>query len=264
MSEPTPDVELRIDLVFEMPGTPEQVWEAVATENGMNAWFMPTTVQERVGGRVEFFMGDTSSAGHITDWDPPRRIAYEEPDWAALGGHADADVTPLATEFLVEAQSGGTCIVRVVSSAFGTGAEWEREFFEEMEKGWTPFFDNMRLYLLHFPGQRVTTMEARATRPGKFAEGFPALCNALGVDGLGPVEFRDLKGEVERLDDSNVLLRLTSPVPGFIHLIGYDSAENEMALLVQGHFFADDAEEFVARERPQWEAWLNSLDLDRT
>ena len=45
-----------------------------------------------------------------------------------------APVTPLATEFLVEAQSGGTCVLRVVSSAFGTGADWEQEFFDEMER----------------------------------------------------------------------------------------------------------------------------------
>ena len=55
---------------------------------------------------------------------PARRIAYEE-DWASLVGHPGADVTPLATEFLVEARSGGTCVVRVVTSAFGTGADWE-------------------------------------------------------------------------------------------------------------------------------------------
>ena len=48
-------------------------------------------------------------------------------------GHEGA-VTPMVTEFLVEATSGGTCIVHVVSSAFGTGADWEQEFFDDMAK----------------------------------------------------------------------------------------------------------------------------------
>ena len=40
----------------------------------------------------------------------PAASPYEEPDWAALAGHEGAPVTPLVTEFLVEAQSGGTCV----------------------------------------------------------------------------------------------------------------------------------------------------------
>ena len=31
------------------------------------------------------------------------------------------------------------------------GAEWEREFFDHMMSSWAPFFDNLRLYLTHFP-----------------------------------------------------------------------------------------------------------------
>jgi len=39
----------------------------------------------------------------------------------------------------------------VVTSAFGTGADWENEFWEEMANGWAPVLDNLRLYLTHFP-----------------------------------------------------------------------------------------------------------------
>ena len=46
-------------------------------------------------------------------------------------GHDAAAVTPLATEFLVEAPSAVRASSRVVSSAFGTGADWEQEFFDE-------------------------------------------------------------------------------------------------------------------------------------
>ena len=84
----TPDVPLRMELTFEVPGTPEQVWDAIATAGGITSWFLPTDLEERVGGAIVTHMGEgASSEGTVTAWDPPRRLAYEEPDWAALAGH---------------------------------------------------------------------------------------------------------------------------------------------------------------------------------
>ena len=57
----TPNVPLRLELTFEMPGTPEQVWDAIATANGISAWFLPTDLEEREGGAVAFHMGETGS-----------------------------------------------------------------------------------------------------------------------------------------------------------------------------------------------------------
>lgn len=180
-----PDVP-RVALDFELPGTPEQVWDAIATADGISSWFLRTEVEEREGGAIVLYMGeDASSPGTITGWDPPHRFAYEEPDWASLFGHADSPVTPLATEFLVEAKSGGTCVVRVVSSAFGTGADWEREAFENMEKGWAPFFEHLRLYLTRFPGQRATRLSAYADVPGSPRPVVSAMRQALKIEQSG-------------------------------------------------------------------------------
>ena len=41
-----------VEMEFLVPGTPEQVWQAIATGPGMSAWFTPTTVDERVGGAI--------------------------------------------------------------------------------------------------------------------------------------------------------------------------------------------------------------------
>ena len=128
----TPNVPYRLEFSVEVPGTPEQVWQAIATAKGMSAWFLPTEMEEREGGSLHISMGpEMGSDGRITGWDPPRRIAYEE-DWAALMGKDPEALSPLTSEFLVEAQSGGTCIVRVTSSGFGTGAAWESEFWDDM------------------------------------------------------------------------------------------------------------------------------------
>jgi len=37
---------------IEVSGTPEQVWHAIATGQGITAWFVPTTVEERAGGAI--------------------------------------------------------------------------------------------------------------------------------------------------------------------------------------------------------------------
>ena len=54
-----------------------------------------------------------------------------------------SSVTPIATEFLIESASGGSCVIRVVSSAYGSGADWENEFFAEMVAGWGEILDNL-------------------------------------------------------------------------------------------------------------------------
>ena len=159
----TPNVPYRLEFSVEVPGTPEQVWQAIATARGMSAWFLPTEMEEREGGSLHITMGpEMGSDGRVTGWDPPRRIAYEE-DWAALMGKDPDSLSPLTSEFLVEAQSGGTCVVRVTSSGFGTGADWESEWWDTLGPGWMPFFDNLRLYLAHFPGQEATQLEVTAS-----------------------------------------------------------------------------------------------------
>ncbi|MGH3778796.1 MAG: SRPBCC family protein [Pseudonocardiaceae bacterium] len=255
-----PNVPLRMEFSVEVPGTPEQVWDAIATTNGISSWFLPTDVEEREGGAIVLHMGDTDSPGTITGWDPPRRLEYSEPEWAALTGHDVDSATPMVTEFLVEAQSGGTCVVHVVSSAFGTGADWEQEFFDDAKKHWLPFFDNLRLYLAHFPGQRVTSMEVAADVPGASCQVFSAMREALGAGAVGKlVDTRGVTGQVERLGQGELLLRLTDPVPGFLGFLTHDKGNGSTMTAIQGYLFSDDAAGYVEREAPAWKAWLQKL-----
>src|SRR3990170_123319 len=39
-----------VEAEVEVPGTPEEVWQAIATGPGISSWFVPTRVEERVGG----------------------------------------------------------------------------------------------------------------------------------------------------------------------------------------------------------------------
>jgi uncharacterized protein YndB with AHSA1/START domain len=257
----TPNVPLRMELTFEFDAPVEQVWEAIATANGISSWFMRTDLEERVGGRIVTHMGpDSESPGKVNAYDAPHRLEYEEPDWAGLTGHPDADVTALVSEFLIEAKSGGTCVLRVVSSAFGSGADWEQEFFDEMEKGWRPFFDRLRLYLAHFPGQKVTMLEAQTNIAGDAPKVLAAMKGEVGAEQVGQtVDARGLKGSVERIGEYDALLKLDQPVPGFFAFAAIDMGDGKTMAMVQGQLFSPDAAAFVAHAQPEWQAWLESL-----
>jgi uncharacterized protein YndB with AHSA1/START domain len=258
----TPTVPYRLEFSVEVPGTPEQVWDAIATAKGMSAWFLPTQMEEREGGSLHFSMGpEMGSDGTVTGWDPPRRIEYAE-DWAALMGKDPDALSPLTSEFLVEAQSGGTCVVRVTSSGFGTGAAWEAEFWEDMGVQWKPFFDNLRLYLTHFPGQEATQLEVSASHHGDPDALWEALRESLGLGAVGAAaDVRGATGTVERVGERQALVRLTAPVPGMLSAFSYGEAEDRATVGVRAYLFSPDAADYVRREQPGWQAWLDGLTV---
>ena len=158
-----------MERTYEVAATPEQVWDAIATADGISAWMVPTRLDPQIGGEVSFDLGGFWLSGVVTDYTPNRRFAYEEPwpiadraedipgemvEWFKAMGvplsevYRDlSSVTPIATEFLIESVSGGSCVIRVVTSAYGSGADWENEFFAEMIAGVIPILDNLAEHL---------------------------------------------------------------------------------------------------------------------
>lgn len=259
----TPDVPHRIELTCELPAPPEQVWEAIATGAGLTSWFLPTEIEGREGGRIVTYMGESdSSAGEVTGWDPPRRLEYVEPDWADLADHEPGPVTPLVTEFLVEARSGGTSVLRVVSSAFGTGADWEQEFFDGMEEGWLPFFAHLELYLRDFAGRAATAVQAARTVGTTAAPTWQALVADLGPLEVGrAVTVRGLEGHVHRAADRHLLVRVVDPYPGFVALWAFDLREGRALAQAHVYLFSPDAAGYADQEGKGWQAWLDALPL---
>ena len=159
-------VEHRMERTYEVAATPEQVWDAIATADGISAWMLPTRLDPQIGGEVSFDLGEFTSTGVVTDYTPNHRFAYEEPwpiadrvedipadmvEWFNTVGVSMSEVdlssvTPIATEFLIESASGGSCVIRVVTSAYGSGANWENEFFAQMIAGWAALLDDLASY----------------------------------------------------------------------------------------------------------------------
>ena len=254
------DVPHRFEFSVELPGTPAQVWQAIATSAGLTSWFMPTDVDERVGGEFTTHMGDVDAPGQISGWEPPHRLVVEEPGWSALAGHDGADVTPLVTEYVVAADSGGSCVLRVVSSAFGTGAEWEREFFEDVERYWKPMFDHLRLYLNHFPGQRAALVDTGSEVKGAPADVLATMREQLGASAAGDrIELHGATGQVERLTDTGVLVRLTDREIGFESLYVLPTGEGTAYAGVRGYLFGDGASARAPERQRMWAQWFNRL-----
>ena len=238
----------RLELEYEVPGTPEQVWQYIATGPGISSWFVPTEVEEREGGAVVFHLGEgMDSTGIVTGWQPPGRFAYEEPDWSP-------GAPPLATECLVETRSGGICVVRIVHSLFTSSAEWDDQV-EGFEAGWTPFIEVLRQVLTHFPGQRCASFRVMSPVPVPEAEAWEALQGALGAAPFaGTAEPNRNLGKNEH----QLLLRLSEPAPGIVLMGAYTWGGSTHAAM-SVYLFGDQAADLVSREEPRWKEWMTSL-----
>ena len=167
-----------VQVEVEVPGTPEEVWQAIATGPGISSWFVPTEFEERDGKPVAVtlnFGPGMESRSAVTAWDPPRMFAAQGEGW---GGSP-----PIATEWSVEARAGGVCLVRVVHSLFASTDDWDNQL-EGTELGWPGFFRTLRIYLTHFRGQRSAIMQFVAPVAGTEAEAWETLTAALGAERL--------------------------------------------------------------------------------
>jgi uncharacterized protein YndB with AHSA1/START domain len=248
-----------VQVEVEVPGTPEEVWQAIATGPGISSWFVPTEFEMRDGKPVAVtlnFGPGMESRSIVTAWDPPRKFAAEAPGWAP-GSPTIAD------EWSVEARAGGVCVVRVVHSLFASTDDWDNQL-EGTESGWPGFFRILRIYLMHFRGQRSATMQWIAPVAGTVAEAWAALTAALGLKGASAEQrwaaaagVPALSGVVEHVSQSpfNALLRLDKPGPGTAALGAVNFGGQSMVTL-SFYLYGDQAAGTVARETPLWQAWI--------
>ena len=61
---------------IEVDASPEEVWEAIATGPGVDAWFMGRNeIEPRVGGATRMAFRGMSEETTVTAWEPPTRFA---------------------------------------------------------------------------------------------------------------------------------------------------------------------------------------------
>ncbi len=252
----------RIEVEVELPVSPEQAWEAIATGDGITAWFMPAEVEEHAGGSVtHHHEADMSSSGTITAYDPPHRFAYEE--GAEEFGPDGTASPPIATEFLVEARSGGTCIVRVVTSGFGDGDAWDQAI-QSVAAGWRQALTSLRLYLTYFRGEPVGSINVGGFVERDHDAAWTWFSRRLGVPATPRPGDRVatatpttpvMEGTVEQAAERMMTLVLDTPARG-IGLIGVGGVGDQTFVTVRAQLFGPQAAEIAAREQKSWKDWF--------
>jgi uncharacterized protein YndB with AHSA1/START domain len=247
-----------IDLSVEVPGTVEEVWQAIATGPGISSWFIPHQIEEREGGEVSMDFGPSfgRESATVVAWEPPSRVVFQGPDTERGPG--------LAYEWLVEAGGGGSCVVRLVNSGFGPGEEWDADY-EGMSTGWQIFLQNLRLHLTHFRGRHARAVVPTVMTPGPGDQAWSSLCRALGVpSSLAPGErfatsgdgVPSLAGTVEGASFEpavrTYLLLLDTPAPGTAFVTVEGSGD---VVAASAYLYLYDADEATGDE---WFSWLPS------
>ncbi|MGH8931799.1 MAG: SRPBCC family protein [Egibacteraceae bacterium] len=240
---------------MEVPGTPEEVWRAIATGPGIATWFVPAEVDEHEGGTIVTHHGPWGdSVGTVTAWEPPHRFAYEERDYTDKLG-----APPWATEILVEARSG-TCVVRLISGFFRDSEGWEDQL-EGTDQGWRQGMTNLRLYLTHFAGQPAANLFAVGQVPGERSEVSAALLGALGLNGVAPGDHLRASGDAPALEgiaeeakEHGVLVRTIQPSPGLFELSA--QSYGGVIVVVRGYLYGEGGADVAEREEARWQAWL--------
>lgn len=246
---------------FDVPGTPEDVWQAIATGPGISAWFVPAAFEERDGTPVAVtyqFGPGAEIRGTVTAWDPPRTYTAEQIE--GWGG-----APPMATEWTVEARAGGLCRVRIVHSLFASTDAWDEQL-EGAESGWSGFLAILRVYIAHFAGQCSALTQLRSSAAGTDAEIWTALLDAVGLPGIrvgqcvaSPAGVPPFSGIVEYVTESpyDALIRIDEPAPGIVALGVAGMPGGPSMVGVNLYFYDDQATDTLAREAPVWQAWLH-------
>jgi len=251
-----------VQVEVEVPGTPEQVWAAVATGAGISAWFVPASVEERAGGVIALdFGGGMVTSSAITAWCPPHSFVAEDSSWLQGG-------PSVATEWSVTAQANGLCSVRVVHTLVADSDAWDAHL-EGTEHGWPGYFRVLRQYLTHHAGQPSASFVLMATASDDARAVWKTLAGALGVpqarvgqavhiaaEGAAPIT-----GTVEAIDDvpqgQGAMIAVRAPAPGVVLASGMDCMGMRMATL-QAFYYGPQASA-AAQDRGHWERWLLAL-----
>ena len=238
---------------IEVPATPEEVWDAIATGPGVDAWFMGVNeIEPREGGATKMTVRDLmEEQGTVTAWEPPTRFATRSPE--------SPDGAVHAFEYLVEGRDRGTTVVRWVHSGF-LGENWEKEY-EGLSEGDPMYFDKLRIYLTHFRGRTGTPIDVFGPIVPDRDEAWAKFHRALGLDGppskgdrvtLTPEGLPQLDGEVDWVSRDFFGVRTDDGIYRWMHISVFGGPTG-----VDHHIFIDGLDQ--AETEAAWSDWLQRI-----
>lgn len=243
---------------FEVEATPEQVWQAIATEPGIDSWFMgrnEVSVDETTESRVvRTAFGDFRPEYRVTAWEPMRRFAYrsdEAPDGRFV-----------AYEFLIEGRDRSSTVLRMATNGFLPGDDWATEY-DAMTKGNALFFATLATYLRHFAGRTAVPVTVFGPMAPDWARTWATLTTALGLSGtpragdqvrVRPEGLEPIDGEVYFVNSDTLGVRTGDAIYRFLKGFG--------GPIIAGHHLFHPADAGAAERA--WQSWLDKTFHEET
>lgn len=231
---------------IEIEGTPEEVWEAIATGPGIDSWFMGSnSVEPGEGGVVRMTLPGWTLEATITAWDPPNRLETRTEE--------GEDGRVMAFQYLIEGREGGSTVVRFVHSGFLAGDGWEEEY-EALREGDPAYVFKLAEYVKYFRGRTAVPVSAYGPQVDR-ERAWTVFRDALGFSGevheRDPVRFTPeglppIDGVVDFVSPSFLGVRTNDGMYRFIHGLG--------GTVVLGHHIFSDVDQ-QATERA-WQDWV--------
>ncbi|MET7419932.1 SRPBCC family protein [Dactylosporangium sp. NPDC005555] len=135
----------RIERTLQLAHSPEKVWAALTTAEGLGTWFgNRAEIDLRVGGKAKLIWdsGDTASLT-IERVEPPRVFAYTWP----LYGLPEDDPRRNLVEFTLEPTGTGTTLTMVETGFAQLPGEAGQTAYTGNTKGWTSELGELVAYL---------------------------------------------------------------------------------------------------------------------
>ena len=168
-----------------LPATPEEVWDAVATAEGNAAWLFPNPIDP-----------DDPT---VQVWDPPNHLVtrMEQGEWFN------------ALEFVIEGRDDATTTLRYMHSGIFVD-DWDNQL-DAVQQHTDFYLHNLGEYLAHFKGRRATyigepSFGINGPAASAAPDGFDRLLDALAVPGdadagdeieLRPAGFAPITGIID-------------------------------------------------------------------
>jgi hypothetical protein len=233
--------EFEIRREVELPGTPEQVWDAAATGPGNAGWLWPIEIEPGVAGKAEF--------GTVTAWDPPRHFAVRaegEDGWFN------------SLEWIIEARAGGSAVVRYVHSGIFVD-DWDSQY-DSAGRHTDFYLHTLGQYLRYFPGQLATYLSVDGPASSATPEAFATVRRALGLTDATPGDpvrlsipsTDQMDGVVDYVTDHFAGIRTDD---GLVRVFGRGAWGAPVTVVY--HVFNDRIDQHKTEQA--WRGWLDEL-----
>ena len=165
----TPPRTVSREITLDAP-TPA-VWRALTEAGELTRWFAEyARVSPGPGGSIWMkWNGIYEAESSVEAWEPERHLRIVFPVHGPVR---------LATDYHLES-AGGSTVLRVVTSGFGQGTDWN-EWFDGVSTGWDFELRSLQHYLERHRGQNRVTLSLRGSYVSSAREAWHRLVGAKG------------------------------------------------------------------------------------